>query len=75
MNKSAVNSTDLGPDPKRLENNTIYIIYKKTTQFISYCLINSFLTYFSKFNAAHRNLFSPSIVFFTNVDNLPITYG
>ena len=29
MNKSAVNSTDLGPDPKRLENNTIYIIYKK----------------------------------------------
>ena len=27
MNKSAVNSTDVGPDPKRLENNTI----KKTT--------------------------------------------
>ena len=23
MNKSAVNSTDEGPDPKRLENNTI----------------------------------------------------
>ena len=28
MNKSAVNSTDVAPDPKRLENNTI----KKTTR-------------------------------------------
>ena len=29
MNKSAVNSTDVGPDPKRLENNTILKKKKK----------------------------------------------
>ena len=39
MNKSAVNSTDLGPDPKRLENNTIYIIYKKNNS-VHFLLFN-----------------------------------
>ena len=38
MNKSAVNSTDEGPDPKRLENNTIK--KKKKNTLVHFLLFN-----------------------------------
>ena len=61
MNKSAVNSTDLGPDPKRLENNTIYIIYKKNNS-VHFLLFNK--QFFDLLFKVQRG--SPEFVFSVN---------
>ena len=73
MNKSAVNSTDEGPDPKCLENNTI--LEKESTLVYFLPFNKQFFDLLYNVQRGSREFFFSVNCFSTNVGNLPITYG